>query len=264
MATPEHFIVTRPAHQAEPLVSLVKNNGLTVSAIALLSISPAVPEIPDELFIQALQDSNSLWLFVSPNAVFYARQHMSSDQWQQLLQHQLFAVGQSTAADLRQAGASNVIVPDQANSEGLLQLAELQQVAGQTVILVNGQGGRPLLQQTLQARQAKVTNYTVYRRQPIDCSTFHKELYDKLSEHRLWKDKTTALSPNIAWIISSESALEALSNCLDHPVSVIVTSDRLAKVALKYQHNIIGQSASAHNDDIVRCLAHLNQDTVND
>ena len=260
MVKPEHFIVTRPAHQAEPLVSLLESNGLTVSAIALLTIHPAEPDLPEEQFNQALQDSNSLWLFISPNAVSFARQRMSSAQWQQVLQHKLIAVGQSTAADLQQAGAPDVTVPQQANSEGLLQLSLLQQVTGQTIILVNGQGGRPLLQQTLQTRQAKLASYTVYRREPIDCTTLLKQL----TEHQLWMDTNKTLSPNVAWIVSSEVALEALSNCFNHPVSVIVTSDRLAKVALKYQHNIIGQSASAHNDDILRCLAHLNQDTVND
>ena len=56
MVKPEHFIVTRPAHQAEPLVSLLENNGLTVSAIALLTIHPAEPDLPEEQFNQALQD----------------------------------------------------------------------------------------------------------------------------------------------------------------------------------------------------------------
>ena len=260
MVKPEHFIVTRPAHQAEPLVSLLENNGLTVSAIALLTIHPAEPDLPEERLNQALQDSNRLWLFISPNAVSFARQRMSSAQWQQVLQHKLIAVGQSTAAALQHAGASDVTVPQQANSEGLLQLPLLQQVTGQTIILVNGQGGRPLLQQTLLTRQAKLASYTVYRREPVDCTTLLKQL----TEQQLWMKTNKTLSPNVAWIVSSEVALEALSNCFNHPVSVIVTSDRLAKVALKYQHNIIGQSASAHNDDILRCLAHLNQDTVND
>jgi uroporphyrinogen-III synthase len=66
---------------------------------------------------------------------------------------------------LRELGVTDVVVPvDRFDSEGLLALPELQDVAGKRVMILRGDGGRELLGDTLKARGATVEYVTCYQR----------------------------------------------------------------------------------------------------
>jgi len=74
-------------------------------------------------------------------------------------------VGQGSAKALRELGITNVITPtERFDSEGLLVLPELQNVAGWRVMIFRGDGGRELLGDTLKARGATVEYAACYRR----------------------------------------------------------------------------------------------------
>lgn len=81
-----------------------------------------------------------------------------------------YAVGPATDAALAvafavsRAPAPNIIVPEPARSEGLLDNQHLQDVAGAKVLIVAGEAGRSLLADTLEARGATVSSWLVYRR----------------------------------------------------------------------------------------------------
>jgi uroporphyrinogen-III synthase len=101
-------------------------------------------------------------IFVSPNAVAYGLKLLAG---QRIPQAGIGAVGASTAWQLKQAGISVDLIPDQGyDSEGLLSLPELNQVAEQKILIVRGDGGRALLGDTLRTRGAKVRYAEVYRR----------------------------------------------------------------------------------------------------
>lgn len=103
-------------------------------------------------------------LFTSPAAVLAA----SALQPLRLQRGRLwFAVGSGTAAALRRAGVADVATPARMDSEGLLALPGLQDVAGTTIGLVTAPGGRGLLAPELQARGAQVLRADVYARVPI-------------------------------------------------------------------------------------------------
>ena len=77
------------------------------------------------------------------------------------------AGGESTAAALEAAGVGPVLRPDEgASSEALLALPELaaDSVAGTCIVIVRGEGGRPVLGDTLSKRGARVAYAEVYRR----------------------------------------------------------------------------------------------------
>jgi len=66
---------------------------------------------------------------------------------------------------LRELGIVNVIAPtERFDSEGLLDLPELRDVAGWKVLILRGDGGRELLGDTLKARGAAVEYAACYRR----------------------------------------------------------------------------------------------------
>ncbi|MEW8239871.1 MAG: uroporphyrinogen-III synthase [Candidatus Thiodiazotropha taylori] len=160
------ILVTRAAHQSEPLVRMIE--ACEGRALRL----PAIEILPCRNPAQAQQLFASKWdwiIFVSPNAVGFGLKllagHAPTDAG-------IGAVGASTARQLQQAGISVDLIPDRGyDSEGLLSLAELKQVDSQKILIVRGEGGRALLGDTLQARGAKVRYAEVYRRVRPDPDT---------------------------------------------------------------------------------------------
>ncbi|HEX2795777.1 MAG TPA: uroporphyrinogen-III synthase, partial [Immundisolibacter sp.] len=75
------------------------------------------------------------------------------------------AVGPASARALRAAGFTDVLMPEtRFDSEGLLALPQLHQLAGRRVVIFRGEGGRTLLADTLTARGADVWAVACYRR----------------------------------------------------------------------------------------------------
>ena len=75
------------------------------------------------------------------------------------------AIGKGSVRELERFGVTGVIAPARYfDSEHLLELPELQTVAGQRVVIFRGDGGRELLGDTLAARGAQVDYIECYRR----------------------------------------------------------------------------------------------------
>jgi uroporphyrinogen-III synthase len=152
------ILVTRAAHQAEGLsrrIEAAQGRPIRFAALEIAASERAVNA--RELLLQ----SWDLIIFISPNAVNYALKLLSGN----LLKGALAAVGEATAAALRDNGYSIDLIPAQRyDSEGLLMLEQLQHMTGQRVVIVRGEGGRSLLGDSLRARGAQVGYAEVYRR----------------------------------------------------------------------------------------------------
>lgn len=138
--------------------------GLTVHGLPLQTISPDQDEI--SRFRTELENlaAKSCLIFTSTYAAEFAVQAMHNKSWPSELNY--FAVGKSTAAILQQAGIK-VRLPKRFDSEGLLEMAELIDVADKTVAIVKGHHGRMELDKTLTERKAKVHIYNLYQRSAI-------------------------------------------------------------------------------------------------
>jgi uroporphyrinogen-III synthase len=78
-------------------------------------------------------------------------------------------VGQGSAKALHDMGVTDVIAPTETfDSESLLALKELQNVAGKRAMILRGDGGREMLGDTLRARGALVEYVTCYLRSKPD------------------------------------------------------------------------------------------------
>lgn len=77
------------------------------------------------------------------------------------------AVGAGTAAALARAGIPTVDTPQRADSEGLLALPLLAEVAGRRIGLLSAPGGRDRIGPGLAARGAQVLRADVYARVPV-------------------------------------------------------------------------------------------------
>jgi len=161
-------LITRPAEQAEHLGRLLRAEGAIPISFPTLEIAP--PSDP-EAMRQTLTRAHAYdWcVFVSPTAVERSWPTLQAihPDWPGSVR--LAAVGPGSARALRQHGAHEVLSPKNGgDSEYLLALSFLQDMRGQRVLIVRGEGGRPLLGDTLRQRGAEVDYAQCYRRRCPD------------------------------------------------------------------------------------------------
>jgi uroporphyrinogen-III synthase len=155
--------VTRPRDQAVQLARSIAQAGGVPLLFPLLDITAMqdTRELNEQISRLAEFD---LAIFISPNAVNYgvAAIRATGNIPPKL---KIATVGQGSAKALRELGITNVIAPtERFDSEGLLALPGLQNVAGWHVMIFRGDGGRELLGDTLKARGATVEYAACYQR----------------------------------------------------------------------------------------------------
>lgn len=156
-------LVTRPAPQAAALVQGVRSAGGTAFEFPALAIETvALAQLAAPLAQLAVAD---IAIFVSPNAAELGIAAIRAGG-QLPVEVTLFAVGPGTARVLQAQGLGQVVTPagQGQDSEALLALPQLQEVAGKRIVIVRGVGGRALLADTLRARGAQVDFLECYRR----------------------------------------------------------------------------------------------------
>ena len=157
------IVVTRPRDQAAQLARNIEQAGGIPLLFSLLDITAVQDTSTLDAQIARLGQFN-LAIFISPNAVHYGIEaiRVAGAVPNPL---KIATVGQGSAKALRESGIANVIAPtERFDSEGLLALPELQNVAGWRVMIFRGDGGRELLGDTLKARGATVEYATCYQR----------------------------------------------------------------------------------------------------
>lgn len=164
-----NIVVTRPREQAHELIQGIERLGGRALLFPLLEIE-AVPDaqaLRQQLTLLKLTD---LAIFISPNAVRYGMAAIEAAGGL-LATLKVATVGQGSTKALREHGVGQVIVPaERFDSEGLLALPELQNMAGKRVMILRGDSGRELLGDTLKARGATVEYVSCYlrRKHPVD------------------------------------------------------------------------------------------------
>lgn len=206
-----HVLNTRPAGQGEALDAALRNAGAQVSRLPLIGIVPLPLASDDERLLLDLDRFDGVF-FVSANAARFGLDAVAGcwPQWPYRLP--VYAVGRGSAAVLEQEGLT-VTVPDQADSEGLLALPALQDVAGQRFLIFRGQGGRALLRDTLQARGASVTMIELYRRelpaealsqwQALSATDVRVVILTSPDAARYWQQVAGSAALRLHWLVVS-------------------------------------------------------------
>jgi uroporphyrinogen-III synthase len=183
------ILVTRPGERAGNLARLIERAGGRAHLVPAIEIEdlPAPPALGE-------LESFDLAVFVSPTAAAKVMARVKA--WPQRLR--AAAVGGGTRRELERHGVANVISPQSgADSEALLAVAEMRQVAGKRIVIFRGDGGRELLGDTLRSRGARVEYAACYRRA-------------RPRAPRLWKeDEVDAIT------VSSSQGLANLFEVLD-------------------------------------------------
>lgn len=180
------ILITRPARQAAGLAEIIA----AVGGVPL--IFPAIVILPpvDRQGLERVQQQLATYdfaVFVSGNAVEYGIADAKS--WPRTLR--VFAPGTGTASALAALGIADVRTPtSRMDSEGLLALPELNDVAGKHGVIFCGRGGRELMARTLTARGADVDVVECYVRARPETSA--AGLAEAMRERRI--DATTLTS----------------------------------------------------------------------
>lgn len=238
-----HVLNTRPAGQAAALTARLQAAGARVTELPLIHVAP-LPVSP-AAWRQLLDlDRYDGVIAVSANAARLGLDAVAGawPQWPHRLP--AYAVGARTAAVLRDAGLE-VRVPAQPDSEGLLALPALQAVTGRRFLVLKGEGGRPLLAETLRARGAQVDTIDLYRRElPAGAAA-------------AWRHLCEAGDLPAAVILTSPDALrhwQAVAGDRAATVRWIVVSPRM-RVLAEAAGAVVTEAAAADEDSLLQALA---------
>lgn len=156
-------LITRPAHQADTLMSLVEAAGGHSFLFPTIEIQPLENATLDRVLSQ-LADYD-VAIFISANAVTFGFEAIAAHHARLPDNLQLAAVGAATAGAMEARGHTADIVPKgDFRSESLLALDTLEHVASKRIVIFRGQNGRELLANTLRRRGATVDYAECYRR----------------------------------------------------------------------------------------------------
>jgi uroporphyrinogen-III synthase len=157
-------LITRPREQAENLARLIEAEGGEAIRFPVIEITD--PQNSRALFatIDRLE-AFDIAIFISPNAVNRAMNLILARRGGLPPGLRLACVGRGSARELKHFGVEQAIVPPgRFDSEALLELPALREVAGARIVIFRGDGGRELLGDTLAARGATVEYAECYRR----------------------------------------------------------------------------------------------------
>ena len=228
-----NIVITRPREQAVELTRRIEQLGGKPLLFPLLEITAVHDGQALHEQISRLRQAD-IAIFISPNAVRYGMAAMcAAGEVPSSLK--IATVGQGSAKALHELGITRVIAPtERFDSEGLLALEELQNVAGTHVVIFRGDGGRELLGDMLRARGAKVEYVTCYLR----------------SKPALDSGVLLAAGPDAITVTSSE-ALSHLWEMLDEPgrtrfagMPLFVPHERIANAARRqgWQQVVVTES----------------------
>lgn len=163
-------VVTRPEHQADNLCRLIESEGAKALRFPVLEIVDTKNMAALNAIIARLEQFD-IAIFISPNAVTKAANLIHAQRnWPENLK--IAAVGRASAKALDKVNLATDIFPKtRFNSEALLELEEMQDVAGKKIVIFRGEGGREVLAETLKLRGAIVEYAECYRRSKPETDT---------------------------------------------------------------------------------------------
>lgn len=247
-------LITRPTRQSTSVQEAIESAGGAVLALPLIEIQPLVDaKDVQDLKDKVLQlDSYRSLIFVSNNAVSFGGEIINNFWPQFPVGVNVIAVGPTTAESARATLGCDVAQPTTGmTSEAILEMTLLQEVEGQKIGIVRGQGGRELLADTLRQRGAEVDYLEAYSRKALayDAAQFCAEL--------------TAAGVNVLTASSGESldkltALLADNTELMAGLDLIVPSQRVAEQARNSGYLRVHNAGGADPSSFVAALGELN------
>jgi uroporphyrinogen-III synthase len=156
--------ITRPVDQAQALCEAITKLGGRAILFPLLAIAPLQDYHAFEQQLARLETTD--WaIFISSNAVNHSMPRVLKHYGNIPNSLKFAAIGHQTAKELAHYDVRNVLTPHtRFDSETLLALPEMRDVANLKIAIFRGVGGRELIAETLIARGANVYFAESYQR----------------------------------------------------------------------------------------------------
>ena len=241
-------LVTRPDERGQQLVDMLAKAGVVAIHLPLFNIEAGAElnGLPNKFTQLKVGD----YVFaVSKSAVDFADKALKNTGfvWRDDLQY--FTVGQGTAQHFAMITTLAVHYPTtQENSEGVLQLAAMQNLQGKTILILRGNGGRELLSEQAQQRGANVEIVECYRRESIVYnSTEQTSLCKRAGVQTIVATSAEILTQLVDFVPQNEH--NWLKSC-----QLITVSERISHLAqaLGWQNVIV--SPRADNQTLLQTL----------
>lgn len=233
MVAEKHIWISRPGKDGEQMATLAKQMGLVpwvMPAIDIMWLTPSKSSLRgmSQAEVAVVTSRHAITGLEKAGLALPAQ----VKKW--------FAIGQSTAKALAERGIE-AVVPEQTDSEGMLQTLLAEISGGQTLLLLKGEGGRTLIANQLQTRGVDVVEVSLYRRicKPISLGmieTFLKQAYPIL---------TAASAETLSCMFASVPTEQKAK--LRH-LPLVVMSDRVGHYAQDHGwqgHIIVADEASS-------------------
>ncbi len=248
-----NVLITRPDLRGKQLVEMLAERHIFAIHQPLFTIEAGgeLPQLP--LYLSRLNAGDYVFA-VSKNAVDFADETLKQTgfMWRNDLNY--FAVGQASANYFSSKAEQAVRYPIKfENSEGLLQLPEMQDLNGKQIMILRADAGREFFSEQAVQRGAHVQPIECYRRIMVE-----QNLGEQISLcKRAGIDTIVVTSGDILAILfeqTLESDREWLLEC-----ELVVVGQRIASLAkkLNWNPNKIKISAKADNLNLLDAL--LNQ-----
>lgn len=159
----KRIVVTRPAGQAGSLIAALQDQGAVARPLPMLAIEALRDEAATLAGELAAADADT-WILTSTNAVTPLARCPQPLPWPS----DVVAIGPATQKALAGLGVNAWAPAAGSRSEDLLDDPRLGTLCDRHVLIIGGEGGRPLLGERLEALGARVSKQAVYRRVAID------------------------------------------------------------------------------------------------
>jgi len=212
-------VVTRAAHQADELCSLIEAAGGQPIRFPVTRIEPMVESDPDIRSVVPHLGRMDIVIFISPNAATFGLALFQRLGLTFPKDATVIAIGPGTARVLEGCGlAVNGVPEDRFDSEALLGLPELQNVASRQILIIRGLGGRDEIARVLSERGGQVWHMPCYQRLAVhDVDSGVLDAWSNEGYHALILTSTSAydhlnqllgvrmgrLTQNLKWVVSS-------------------------------------------------------------
>lgn len=245
-----NVLITRPDERGQQLVEMLAEQHIFAIHQPLFRVEAGreLPLLPAA--ISGLKTGDYIFA-VSKNAVDFAHQTLKETGFSWRSDIHYFVVGQTSANYFASQTEQTVRYPLKfSNSEGLLDLPEMQDLNGKTVLILRAESGREFFAEQAALRGAEIKILECYQRIPLT-----QDMSDKISlAKRAGIDTIVATSSDIVAMLVAQTREE------DHPwlfeCRLIVVSPRTARDAkqLGWPSSNIILSHKADNFSLLQTL----------
>lgn len=235
------FLITRPQDKAEATKQMFNRAGLDAFVCPAQKIVMLNPKLDRQKHYTAAIVTSTY------AASWFVQQNLNVDN--------IIAIGKATQKGILSHHAyreKRVLLPDESNSESVLNIPSLLSVEGQNILLVKGVDGRDLLETQLTQRNANVDIMETYRRQ----SNISDLLIRRVEELPIKCIIVT--STEIAGLIITHLGHEWLST-----KSWIAASERIANFIKAHNYSRISVSQGASDTAVLKAATQLDEKNGN-